>query len=95
MAIEALVSQLNGNALGKALANSEGVTRAPQEGSSSFKEIMSQMDGGMEFAESLNLAGKQDVSPSSQMVALEGDTVSFQPTDQVADAPPDAGRSST
>ena len=93
MAIEALVSQLNSTALGKAIANSEGATKAPQEGSSSFKEIMSQMDSGMEFAQQLNLAGKQDVSPNSQMQALQGDTVSFQPTDQVSNATsPDAGK---
>jgi hypothetical protein len=91
MAIEAVITQLNGSALGKAIANSEGAAKAPPQGSS-FKDVLSQMDGsGMDMAQQLGMSGNQNVAPSEQMVALQGDGVSFQPGDQVSSSTsPDA-----
>ena len=87
MAIEAVVSQLNGNALGKALANSEGAAKTQQSGSS-FKDVMSQMDDAVSFARQFDLAGTTDAKPDSKMLVLQGDQVAFQPGDQVNTAGP-------
>jgi hypothetical protein len=92
MAIEAVVSQLNSSALGKAVSNSEGIAKAPQQGGS-FQEILGQMDSGMEFAQQLGLAGKQDLAPNSQMIAMQGDQVAFTPGEEAVGAgKPDASR---
>ncbi|MFA4873728.1 MAG: hypothetical protein WC956_08920 [bacterium] len=85
MAIEAVVSQLNSSALGKAVGNSEGIAKTAQqgEGGGSFKEILGKMDSGANFAADMGLAGNQDITPTSQMVSMGGEGVSFTPTEQV------------
>jgi hypothetical protein len=84
MAIEAVVSQLNSSALGKAVTNSEGVANATQKGDS-FADILKRIDSGADFAKQLELTGQQDLSPTANMQTLEGDSVSFTPTDTVTE----------
>lgn len=87
MAIEAIVSQLNSSALGKAVGNSEGISKVAQQEQSggSFKEILAQMDSGADFAADLGLAGKQDIAPTTQMASLGGENISFTPTEQATE----------
>lgn len=84
MAIDAVVSQLNSSALGKAVNNSQGAANATQQGNSSFADIVKKLDSGQEFAEQLGILDKSIV-PTENMKALEGDAVSFAPTDQVTE----------
>jgi hypothetical protein len=85
MAIEAIVSQLNSSALGKAVGNSEGMAKVAgqQQQGTSFKEVLGSMDSGADFAKDLGLAGQQDASPASQMVSIEGQGVDFMPTEKL------------
>ncbi len=95
MAIESVMSQISSGALNKALSNSEGMAGVAQQRSEggSFKEILSQMDNGADFAKQLDLAGGQDISPMNQVEAIEGNGVSFQPVDQVTEtSKPDASQ---
>ena len=90
MAIEAVVSQLNSTALGKAVSNSEGVANAKQQGKT-FADIIKEIDSGADFAKDLGLAGKQDLSATAHMQTLEADAVDFVPTDKVTEvAKPEA-----
>ncbi len=84
MAIEAVVSQLNSSALNKAVGNSQGVADAAQKNGSSFAEIMNKIDSGSEFADQLGMLDKS-IAPTENMQALNGDGVSFTPTDQVTE----------
>lgn len=81
MAIEAVVSQLNSSALGKAVSNSQGAADAAQK-KSSFSDIMKKIDSGTEFADQLGMLDKS-ITPVENMRALNGDAVSFTPADQV------------
>lgn len=93
MAIEAVIGQLNSGALSKAVANSQGAGNvAPQSSTGgSFKEILSQMDSGADFAQQLNLSGNQELNPTNQMQAIEGNGVAFQPVEQATEvSKPDA-----
>lgn len=78
MAIEAVVSQLNSSALGKAVTNSEGMSKVPEQGAS-FKDMLAEkMDTGMEFADSMGML-ENDVTPTNQMQTMEGGEVSYTP----------------
>ncbi len=91
MAIDAVVSQLNSSALGKAVSNSEGVANASQQQGKTFADIIKEMDSGADFAEQLGLAGENDISPTAHMQTLKGDAVDFMPTDKVTEiAKPEA-----
>lgn len=78
MAIEAIVGKLNKDALGQAAGKSEGIARAANEGSS-FKEMMTRVESGAEFADMLGINPNNDISPTAHMEALSGDEVSFMP----------------
>ncbi|MBN1282903.1 MAG: hypothetical protein JXA24_03935 [Proteobacteria bacterium] len=78
MAIDAVVTQLNSSALGKAITNSEGMSKVAGQGSS-FNDILSQkMDGGMEFADAMGVLDN-DITPTNHMQSLEGGEVAFTP----------------
>lgn len=81
MAIEAVVGKLNTEALGKAVVKSDEFAR-PADGAS-FKDVLSQMDSGQDFANSLGMMGgeSQDLTPVNQMQALGADAVAFSPTE--------------
>ena len=90
MAIEAVVSQLNSTALGKAVTNSEGASKVSEQ-ASSFKELLGQkMENGTEFANALGMLDN-DVTPINSMQAIEGSGVSFEPAEHVTEmAKPEA-----
>lgn len=78
MAIESVIGKLNTEALSKAVTKvGEGANQAPE--GRSFKEILGDMDSGVDFAQTLGMGGQQDISPASQVQALGGDAVEFQP----------------
>ena len=81
MAIEAVVGKLNTEALGKAVVKSDEFAK-PAEGSS-FKDMISQMDSGEDFANSMGMTGgeTQDITPINHMEALGADGVAFTPAD--------------
>lgn len=76
MTINAIVGKLNKEALGKAVVKSEGMARAPTEGAS-FKDMMTKMESGQEFAEMLGIDKGQAVDPTGNMRALDGEGISF------------------
>ena len=84
MAIEAVVSQLNSGALGKAVTNSKGAADVAQKGGSSFADVMQKVDSGSEFANQLGMLDKE-ISPTAKVQALDGDAVSFQPLNEVTE----------
>lgn len=77
MAIESIVEKLSQEALGKAAANTENITK-PSEATSSFGDMLAEMDSGADFANLLSI-GSEDISPMGQMSALGGEAVDFQP----------------
>lgn len=86
MAIEAVVSKLNSEALGKAVVKSDELARGGGQ-ASPFSEMLSQMDSGLDFAQTLGMGGlDQDPSPTGQMQAMGGDGVSFSPALDVTNA---------
>lgn len=91
MAIDAIISQVANEALNKAIAKSDEIAK-PSEGAS-FKDMLTQMDSGMDYANMLGIE-KQDTGPSStQMASLGGDGVGFNPSLDDALAPKaDAGQ---
>lgn len=82
MAIEAVVGRLNSEALGKAVGKSDATVGSSGQ-ASSFKEMLTQMDSGLEFADMLGATSAQETGPSGQMQALGGDGVAFTPLDDV------------
>ena len=84
MAIEAVVSQLNSSALGKAVTNSEGVGKVAGQGGS-FKDLLAEkMNSGTEFADAMGMLNN-DITPSNHMQSLEGGGVSFEPAEHVTE----------
>ena len=80
MALEAVVGKLSTEALGKAVVKSDEVARPVEN--SPFKEMLSQMDNGQEFSDSLGMGESgQDINPTNQVQAMGGDGVSFTPTE--------------
>jgi len=78
MVLDAVVTQLNSSALGKAVTNSEGAAKAVEQGAS-FNDILSEkMDGGMEFADAMGMMDN-DITPTNQMQAMNGADVSYTP----------------
>jgi len=76
MAIEAIVGKLNKEVLGKAVSKSEGMAKEASKGVS-FQETMTKVESGAEFADMLGIGGNQEINPTEQMQALNGDGVSF------------------
>lgn len=84
MAVEAVVSKLNSSALGKAVGNSQNAVGAAKPNGKSFSDIMKKIDSGTEFADQLGMKDK-GIDPTGKMKVLEGDAVSFEPTNEVAE----------
>ncbi len=83
MSIDAIVGKLNQEALNKAVGRSEGLAQEVNGGGNKFKDVMTKMESGAEFADALGVGAQQDVTPVNQMQALNGEAVSFSPVDQV------------
>lgn len=75
MAIEAIVGKLNKEALGKAVAKSESMAKPQTEGSS-FKDMLTKMENGQEFADMVGI-GENNVDPTIQMQTINGDDIAF------------------
>jgi hypothetical protein len=84
MAIEAVVSQLNSSALGKAVTNSQGAANAAQNKATNFADVMKQIDPGTDFAGELGMLNN-DISSTGHMQTLNADGVEFTPTDKVTE----------
>lgn len=84
MALDAVVSKLNTEALGKAVVRSDETTRSVGQGTP-FQEMLTQMDSGLDFAQGLGMGNlDQDPSPLGQMQSLGGDAVAFSPVEDVS-----------
>ena len=84
MVIDAMVTQLNSSALGKAMTNSEGASKVAEQGAS-FKDMLAEkMDGGMEFADAMGMMDN-DITPTNQMQSMNGSDVSYTPETNVTD----------
>lgn len=85
MSVEKIVSKLNGDVLGSAAMKTESMTKPASQGSS-FKDMLAQMDSGMEFAEQVGANSNTNMMPVEQMQSLEGNNVQFAVgTDMIAD----------
>lgn len=84
MAVEAVVSKLNSSALGKAVGNSQNAVGAAKPDGKNFSDIMKKIDSGTEFADQLGMRDTR-IDPSGNMKVLEGDGVSFEPTEGVSE----------
>lgn len=84
MSIEAIVGKLNQEALGKAVTKSEGMAQEANRGSS-FKEMMTQVESGAEFADMVGIGGETSIDPTTQMMSLNGEDVSFMPGQEVTE----------
>ncbi len=84
MAIEAVVSQLNSSALGKAVGNSQGAANVAQRNKESFADIMSKIDSGEDFANQVGALGNS-ISPTDNLQVIEGNSVSFTPSEGVTE----------
>lgn len=91
MAIEAMISSLTSNALGKALGNAAQIVPQGQP-TTSFKDVLSQADNGAGFANQLNMDLGGGLGQSGDLKVLSGEGVSYNPTDQV-NAPKDSNAS--
>lgn len=83
MAIDAVITQLNTKALEKAVSE-VGSEARPLDQGSSFKDVLGEIDTGEDFANQLGIQEQQENTPISQMQAMEGDTIGYQPTEDVA-----------
>lgn len=78
MAHDALLGKLSSQALNKAVEKTNGTT-APIERNTSFRETLSRIESGAEFAEMLGIGGQQEINPTARMRALEGADIAFTP----------------
>jgi hypothetical protein len=91
MAVEAVVSKLSSEALGKAVDKSSQATQ-PLPKESSFKEILNNTDAGKAFAEQLGI-GQDILSSSVDLHSLGGQDVAFSPENNaVGIGQPDTGK---
>jgi len=75
-----IISKLSSEALGKAVTKSEGtVSQLQQQGSSSFKDILAEMDSGQNFAEMIGINNNAAIDPTGNMQTLAGNKVDFKP----------------
>lgn len=81
MAIETVVGKLSSEALGKAVVRSDQSVSAPGQGMS-FKDMLSEIDSGANFADSLGM-NNQDIVPINQMQVMGGDGVAYMPSEGV------------
>ena len=89
MAYNAMLGKLNSNALGKAVAKSDNLAKPADQGLS-FKDLLTKIESGGEFAEMLGI-GNNNINPTAQMKALDGDGVAFAPGQEVTElGQPDA-----
>jgi len=90
MAYGAIVGKLNSKALAKAVTKTEGLSKQVDKGSS-FKDLITKMESGNEFADMLGM-GDQKIDPTSKMQSLQADDVSFSPAEKVSEVSrPDVG----
>lgn len=80
MAIEAIISKLNSEALGKAVAKSDQAASSAGK-PSPFQEMLSRMESGAEFAQMLGVSDRPDGVPAGQMQALGGEQVAYSPSE--------------
>lgn len=80
MAVETLVGKLSSEALGKAITHSENVSQRPS-GGPSFREILSEVESGADFANMLGVGAGQDTTTMSQMASIGGDGINFTPSE--------------
>lgn len=80
MAVETLVGKLSSEALGKVVTKSEEIAKAPSSGPS-FKEILSNMESGADFADMIGVGKGQDNTTTAQMGSIGGEGVDFTPAD--------------
>lgn len=93
MPAEMIVSKLSSEALGKAVAKSEGAVQPLQQSGQSFKDIMTEMDSGASFAESLGVSKDMTIDPTGNVQSLSGTGFEFKPTDDVTSlGKPDSSR---
>lgn len=81
MVVEAIVSKLNAEAIGKAVSKSSETVGGAGQGTS-FREVMSQIETGADFADMMGIGGTTDVNPTNQVQSLGADAVSFTPTEE-------------
>ena len=81
MAINSVIGKLNKDAIAKAVTKSEGM--AGQAGQTSFSDVMQQVDSGADFAQTVGIGGTHNIDPTGQMMSLDGENVSYMPTEQL------------
>lgn len=79
MTIEAIVGKLNTEALGKAVAKSDEISKSSSQGAS-FKDVLSKMESGAEFADMMDIGDNGNMTPTDKMQSLGGEGVEFRPT---------------
>ena len=84
MAAEQIISKLSSEALGKAVDKAQNNVK-PLQPSTSFKEVLNNMNVGKEFAEQLGIS-EASLTPTGKMQSLSGDNVNFKPGEQVTEA---------
>jgi len=92
MSINAIVGKLNKDALGKAVQKSEGLAQEANKGAS-FKDMMNKVEGGADFADMVGIGSDHNKAPIEQMQALNGEDISFMPSEGVTSVgQPEAGQ---
>lgn len=75
MAVESIISKLSSEALTKAVANSDALIPSTKDGSS-FKEILTNVDSGFEFADQLGMTNEL-ITPNGDPNSVAGNGVDF------------------
>ncbi|MBT3182526.1 MAG: hypothetical protein HN337_08485 [Deltaproteobacteria bacterium] len=89
MAINSVIGKLNKEAIAKAVTKSDGM--AGKAGGASFSNVMQQVESGAEFANMVGIGGNTNINPTGQMMSLNGENVSYMPTEQTTSiSPPEA-----
>lgn len=84
MASNAILGKLNSKALNKAVANSGSALERSNQGNS-FKDVLHKVGSGAEFADMLGVGHNQNINPTAQMQALQGDGVTFNPAEGITE----------
>ena len=83
MAAEMIVSKLSSEALGKAVTKSEGSIQPLEKSGQSFKDIMTEMDSGSAFADSLGVSKDMTIDPTGNVQSISGTGFEFKPGEEV------------
>jgi len=76
MSVNAIVGKLNKQVLDKAISKSDDMSKNASKGTS-FKEMLSNVDSGADFANMIGIGGNGSVKPTSQMKAIDGENIDF------------------